>query len=88
MGACLPACSVEEGQDDKGSQPPQDEEQVQQPKEEAGVAEHKQPRKEHRLPGRRLGEGCILLPPLQAAILYVTFLLDVLAPLKRIPTSA
>ena len=65
-GACLPACSIEEGQDDEGSQPPQDEEQVEEPEEEAGVAEHKQPREERRLPSCRLGEGCILLPPLQA----------------------
>ena len=65
-GACLPACSIEDGQNNEGSKPPQDEEQIEELEQEAGVAEHKEPRKEYCLPSSRLGEGCILLPPLQA----------------------
>ena len=66
-GACLPACSIEDGQDDEGSEPPQDEEQIEQLEKEAGVKEHKQPCEKDCLPGRGLGEACILLPPLQTA---------------------
>ena len=66
-GACLPACSIEDGQDDEGSEPPQDEKQVEELEKEAGIAEHKQPRKKDCLPRGRFGEGCILLSPLHAA---------------------
>lgn len=57
---------VEEGKDDEGRNPPQDEEQVQELEDESSVAEEEEPRKEHCLPCRGLGESRILLPPLHA----------------------